>query len=48
MQHWMEINLVTLQNLIVTMTQIMHAVIKAKGSPIKYLFFLPGIFTALL
>ena len=37
MQHWMEINLVTLQKLIETMPQQMSAVIKAKGGPTKYL-----------
>ena len=36
MQHWMEINLVTLQKLIETMPQRMRAVIKAKGGPTKY------------
>ena len=36
MQHWMEINLLTLQKLIETMPQRMHAVIKAKGGPTKY------------
>ena len=36
MQHWMEINLVTLQNLIETMTQRMCVIIKAKGGPTKY------------
>ena len=36
MQHWMEINLVTLQKLIETMPQRMCAVIKAKSSPMKY------------
>ena len=36
MQHWMEINLVTLQKLIETMPQRMRAVIKAKGGPMKY------------
>ena len=36
MQHWTEINLVTLQKLIETMPQRMHAVIKAKGGPTKY------------
>uniref|UniRef100_A0A3B5RET6 Tc1-like transposase DDE domain-containing protein n=1 Tax=Xiphophorus maculatus TaxID=8083 RepID=A0A3B5RET6_XIPMA len=36
MQHWMEINLVTLQKLIETMPQRMQAVIKAKGGPTKY------------
>ena len=36
MEHWMEINLVTLQKLIETMPQQMYAAIKAKGSPAKY------------
>ena len=36
MWHWMEINLVTLQKLVETMPQQMHAVIKAKGGPTKY------------
>ena len=36
MQHWMEINLVTLQKLIKTMPQRMRATIKAKGGPTKY------------
>ena len=35
-QHWTEINLVTLQKLIETMPQRMSAVIKAKGGPTKY------------
>ena len=35
MQHWMEINLVTLQKLNKTMPQQMRAVIKAEGSPTK-------------
>ena len=35
MQHWTEINLVTLQKLIETMPWQMHAIIKAKGSPMK-------------
>jgi len=36
MQHWLEINLVTLQKLIETMPHRMSAVIKAKGGPRKY------------
>ena len=36
MQHWMEINLATLQKLIRTMPQGMRAVIEAKGGPTKY------------
>lgn len=36
MQQWMEINLVTLQRLNNTIPQQMHGVIKAKGSPVKW------------
>ena len=36
MQHWKEINLVTLQKLIETTPQQMRAVIKAKGGPKIY------------
>lgn len=36
MQHWMEINLVTLQKLNKTMPQRMRAVTKANGGPTKY------------
>lgn len=36
MQHWAEINLMTLQKLIETMPQRVCDVIKAKGDPTKY------------
>lgn len=36
MQHWMEINFETLQDLIDSMPKRMRAIIKAKRSPMKY------------
>ena len=46
MQHWTEINLVTLQKLIKTMPQWMRATIKAKGGPTKYECVWPSVLVA--
>ena len=37
MQLWMEINVVTLHNVVKTMPKQMRSVMKAKGGPTKYL-----------
>ena len=44
MQHWMEINLVTLQKLIETMPQRMGAIVRAKRGPTKYQSVWPFVF----
>ena len=38
MQLWLEINVVTLHNVVETMAQQMCSIIKAKGGPTKYFF----------